>query len=144
MLTGYSRNSGTPGTSFIPQRGQTPGVFERISASIGQTYSRAGWEETAALPGCVMGGVERAGLAPSWEQSAAEVKIANTPAYRSRIGRSGYFSPTPAGFTVTITCALVQQHWNPRPPSPEMSFATTRSMYSPGSLNVTEVAAFPA
>src|SRR5689334_22743346 len=38
---------------------------------------------------------------------------------------------------------LVQQHWNPRPPSPDQSLATTRRMYSPGSLNVAVVDARP-
>src|ERR1700722_4394709 len=46
-------------------------------------------------------------------------------------------------FTATFTCALDQQHWKPRPPSPDASFATTRKMYSPASLNVAVVAAVP-
>src|SRR5450432_552648 len=46
-------------------------------------------------------------------------------------------------FTRTFTCALVQQHWNPWPPSPDQSLATTRSTYSPGSLKVDVVAALP-
>ena len=43
----------------------------------------------------------------------------------SAAGRGAYL-------TVTFTCALVQQHWKPPPPSPEMSFACARRMYSPG------------
>src|SRR6185369_4035071 len=50
---------------------------------------------------------------------------------------------SPAGFTETLTCAFDQQHSNPRPPSPDQSFATTRNTYSPGSLNLAEVCAFP-
>src|SRR5215471_15471845 len=46
-------------------------------------------------------------------------------------------------FTETLTMALVQQHWKPRPPSPDQSLATTRKMYSPGSLKVADVRAFP-
>src|SRR6185503_8105736 len=40
-----------------------------------------------------------------------------------------------AALTVTFTRPLVQQHWNPPPPSPDESLATTRSQYSPGSEN---------
>lgn len=29
---------------------------------------------------------------------------------------------------LTFTCALVQQHWKPPPPSPDRSFAWTRTM----------------
>src|SRR6185295_10593622 len=47
------------------------------------------------------------------------------------------------GLTETFTKALDQQHWNPRPPSPDASLATTRKTYSPGSLNVAAVVAFP-
>src|SRR5436309_112675 len=43
------------------------------------------------------------------------------------------------GWTLTLTKALVQQHRNPRPPSPDQSLATTSRMYSPGSLNFTVV-----
>lgn len=32
------------------------------------------------------------------------------------------------GLTVTLTRAVVQQHWNPRPPSPDESFATSSKM----------------
>jgi hypothetical protein len=46
------------------------------------------------------------------------------------------------GLTVTYTSAFDQQHWN-RPPSPDQSFATACSTYSPGSLNVAAVTAFP-
>src|SRR5580692_10998620 len=45
--------------------------------------------------------------------------------------------------TETFTSPLVQQHWNPRPPSPDQSLATTWSTYSPGSLNVAVVVALP-
>src|SRR5580692_7001103 len=45
--------------------------------------------------------------------------------------------------TETFTSPLVQQHWNPRPPSPDQSLATTCSTYSPGSLNVAVVVALP-
>src|SRR3989442_15579475 len=48
-----------------------------------------------------------------------------------------------AGFTETSPCAFDQQHWNPRPPSPDQSLATTRSTYSPGSPKVAVVAALP-
>src|SRR5215468_8035131 len=48
------------------------------------------------------------------------------------------------GLTVTFTCALVQQHWKPRPPSPDQSLAVTSRMYSPGSLNVALVLNFAA
>src|SRR5579863_10147351 len=37
ISTGYSLGSGMPATSFMPQRGQKPGVFELTSRSIGQT-----------------------------------------------------------------------------------------------------------
>src|SRR6185369_18076744 len=47
------------------------------------------------------------------------------------------------GLTETFTKALDQQHWNPRPPSPDASLATTRNTYSPGSLNVAVVVALP-
>src|SRR5215470_3891170 len=40
---------------------------------------------------------------------------------------------------VTLTWALVQQHWNPPPPSPDSSFACTLTMYSPAALNVAVV-----
>src|SRR5215470_14740566 len=43
------------------------------------------------------------------------------------------------GLTVTLTCALVQQHWKPRPPSPDQSLAVTSRIYSPGSLKVAVV-----
>src|SRR5579863_1883739 len=48
-----------------------------------------------------------------------------------------------ADFTETFTSPLVQQHWNPRPPSPDQSLAVTWSTYSPGSLKVTLVEALP-
>src|SRR5262245_45819918 len=48
-----------------------------------------------------------------------------------------------AAFTVTFTCAFVQQHWKPPPPSPVASFPCARRTYSPGSLNVTLVDALP-
>src|SRR5712691_3286974 len=37
ISTGYSFVSGMPATSFMPHRGQTPGVFELTSRSIGHT-----------------------------------------------------------------------------------------------------------
>src|SRR4029078_2965425 len=40
---------------------------------------------------------------------------------------------------VTLTWALVQQHWKPPPPSPDSSFACTLNMYSPAALNVAVV-----
>src|SRR5579872_4649324 len=43
----------------------------------------------------------------------------------------------------TFTCAFDQQHWNPRPPSPDQSLASTFNTYSPGSLNVAVVDALP-
>src|SRR3954463_3449717 len=46
-------------------------------------------------------------------------------------------------FTTTFTCTLVQQHWNPPPPSPETSLAWARSTYSPGALNDAVVVALP-
>ncbi len=46
--------------------------------------------------------------------------------------------------TVTFTWTLVQQHWEPPPPSPEVSFSCARSTYSPGSVNVAVVVAFPS
>src|SRR5271170_2502287 len=39
-------------------------------------------------------------------------------------GRVNYWLPA-AGLTETLTSPFVQQHWNPRPPSPDQSFATT-------------------
>src|SRR6266487_1387074 len=45
--------------------------------------------------------------------------------------------------TLTATCALVQQHWNPPPPSPVESLPCTRRMYSPGALKVAVVLALP-
>jgi hypothetical protein len=41
-----------------------------------------------------------------------------------------------AGFTVTLTCALAQQHWNPPPPDPIESLPSSRRRYSPGVLKV--------
>src|SRR5713101_5186574 len=38
---------------------------------------------------------------------------------------------------------LVQQHWNPPPPSPVESFACMRRMYSPGAANVAFVVTLP-
>src|SRR5262245_47686274 len=35
--------------------------------------------------------------------------------------------------------AVVQQHWNPPPPTPDESFPSMRMMYSPGSENVAVV-----
>jgi hypothetical protein len=32
---------------------------------------------------------------------------------------------TPRYFTETFSATVVQQHWKPRPPSPDQSFATT-------------------
>src|ERR1017187_1332688 len=49
----------------------------------------------------------------------------------------------PHYFTETFTWAFDQQHWKPRPPSPDQSLATTRSTYSPGSLKVAVVDALP-
>src|SRR5262245_8570467 len=46
-------------------------------------------------------------------------------------------------FTLTATCALVQQHWKPPPPSPVESLPWTRRIYSPGALNVAVVVALP-
>src|SRR5919106_3901315 len=40
--------------------------------------------------------------------------------------------------TVTFTYVLVQQHWNPKPPSPDSSLAWTRSRYSPAAEKVAE------
>src|SRR6266508_1404752 len=37
----YSRRSGMPGASFMPQRGHTPGDLERTSGSMGQENSTA-------------------------------------------------------------------------------------------------------
>ena len=45
---------------------------------------------------------------------------------------------------VTLTCALVQQHWNPPPPSPERSLTCARTMYSPGAENVAVVETLPS
>src|SRR5581483_3185479 len=56
--------------------------------------------------------------------------------------RAGVSGPC-AQRTLTLTWALLQQHWKPRPPSPDQSLACTRRMYSPFSLNVAEVAARP-
>src|SRR5262245_45616765 len=39
---------------------------------------------------------------------------------------------------------LVQQHWNPPPPSPVVSFDWARRMYSPGAANFAVVAALPS
>src|ERR1700730_17412102 len=47
------------------------------------------------------------------------------------------------GLTFTSTCALVQQHWNPAPPSPLESFACSRNRYSPGALKVAVVVFLP-
>src|SRR5437773_2688532 len=47
-------------------------------------------------------------------------------------------------FTVTATCAVDQQHWNPPPPAPVESFASTRRVESPGALNVALVDALPS
>src|SRR6266550_2662758 len=49
----------------------------------------------------------------------------------------------PPPLTDTFTIPFVQQHWNPPPPSPDQSLATTRNTYSPGSLNVAVVVALP-
>src|SRR5262245_40733406 len=40
-----------------------------------------------------------------------------------------------------MTCAEVQQHWSPPPPSPELSLIWARSQYSPGALKVAVVTA---
>src|SRR6266542_2534807 len=45
--------------------------------------------------------------------------------------------------TLTAMCALVQQHWNPPPPSPVESLPCTRRTYSPGALKVAAVVALP-
>src|SRR5579863_10325119 len=45
--------------------------------------------------------------------------------------------------TTTLTWALVQQHWNPPPPSPDQSLPATRRTYSPGSLKAAVVAILP-
>jgi hypothetical protein len=45
--------------------------------------------------------------------------------------------------TFTLTSPLVQQQTKSPPSGPDESFATTRSMYSPGSLKVAMVAALP-
>src|ERR1700730_13648286 len=50
---------------------------------------------------------------------------------------------SPYFLTETFTCAVDQQHWKPRPPSPVQSLAVTCNTYSPGSLNVAVVDAFP-
>ncbi len=72
--------------------------------------------------------------------SAAHVVGEASLAARGRTSRSerrrGYF-------TLTATCALVQQHWKPPPPSPVESLPCTRRMYSPGALNVAVVVALP-
>src|SRR5262249_8956376 len=47
--------------------------------------------------------------------------------------------PTEFYWIVTFTWALVQQHWNPPPPSPDSSFDCTLTMYSPAALNVAVV-----
>src|SRR5690606_20747426 len=52
-----------------------------------------------------------------------------------------YFVPP---VTFTFTCALVQQHWKPPPPSPDRSLACTRTMYSPGAENVAVVENLPS
>src|SRR5262245_43417116 len=49
-----------------------------------------------------------------------------------------------AGNTVTLTCAVVQQHWNPLPPSPDESFTCARSTYSPGTVKVAFATALPS
>src|SRR5215469_12923699 len=54
-----------------------------------------------------------------------------------------FLDMTPSYFTDTFTCAFDQQHWKPRPPSPDQSLATTRNTYSPGSLKVAAVTALP-
>src|SRR5947207_4884788 len=46
--------------------------------------------------------------------------------------------------TVALTWALVQQHWKPPPPSPDMSFACARRMYSPGAVKVAVVVVLPS
>src|ERR1700677_4329409 len=48
-----------------------------------------------------------------------------------------------AAKTEIFTWAFVQQHWNPWPPSPDQSLAPKCNTYSPGSLNVASVEAFP-
>src|SRR5262249_54544785 len=47
-------------------------------------------------------------------------------------------------FTVTLTCSVDQQHWNPPPPAPVESLLSSRRMYSPGALNVALLVAFPS
>src|SRR5688572_20665415 len=56
---------------------------------------------------------------------------------------------TPDYLTVMFTNPFVQQHWNPtammpRDGRPDVSHASTRSVYSPGSRNVAVVVALPA
>jgi hypothetical protein len=47
------------------------------------------------------------------------------------------------GATVTLISAVVQQHLNPLPPSPETSFAWARTTYSPGASKVAVVPTRP-
>jgi hypothetical protein len=46
-------------------------------------------------------------------------------------------------FTLTATCAVDQQHWNPPPPMPVESLLSSRRTYSPGALNVALVVTLP-
>src|SRR6516225_1603309 len=73
------------------------------------------------------------------ERGGIDIRAGLQPRADSNVNRRDAY-----GFTVTLSCAVLQQHWNPPPPNPEISFATTSSTYSPGSLNVAVVVAFPA
>src|SRR5215472_6287698 len=88
----------------------------------------------------------------SWASAAVEssatsntvridVNILDVPPFRRKPAVQR--EPLRGGFTRTFICAFDQQHWKPRPPSPDQSLATKRKVYSPASLKVAEVCAFP-
>ena len=101
---------------------------ERVRVTAGNRLVYRDGVPLAALEGDYLRPLtEIAGLEPSVAADLASTLAgrrlpAVTSGYVGQVRRSATY------LTVTLTWALVQQHWNPPPPSPDESLACTRTM----------------
>src|SRR5438105_3775211 len=122
-----------PGRSSTVKRRAVP-----VEHDSGRSDARAGRLDVAAGPSDVAAGPSDVAAGPP-DVGAGPPDVGAGPPLFERL----YKPAVLRGVTVTLMWTLVQQHWNPPPPSPVESFACMRRMYSPGAVNVALVVTLP-